>query len=134
MLKWKEEFTVGYDKFDNQHKEWIRIINKLEEVIKDDTIHPDILFDEVNNVFDEILDYTEFHFKNEEKDFEKSNYELIDEHKEIHEEFVANVKHEMSKFHAGEDERKTAKKIYDSLVEWLLRHIMGEDKKYSGKL
>lgn len=134
MVKWKDEFSVGYEKFDEQHKELIDILNSLEDIIKDKDLHSDLFYDHVNDILNEILDYTEYHFRSEEEVFEEKGYEFTEEHKDSHETFVINVKDEVSKFQSGKDEKKVAKNIYDTLVKWLFKHIMGEDKKYMNKL
>lgn len=134
MIKWKESFSVGIKQFDNEHKELIRFINKIEKLIKDDLLHADELYDELQIIFDEILDYTVFHFNNEEVVFEEKNYSNIEDHKNEHNIFIENVKDLMADFQLGQDEKKAATKIYDTLVEWLLKHILSTDKKYMTEL
>jgi len=134
MIKWQDKFSVGYELFDNQHKELIKIINSLEELIKDRDIHEDLLYDKINEIFNELLDYTVYHFTTEEEIFEKKGYELTEEHKNIHSEFVENVKEEISKFELGQNEKAVALEIYNNLIDWLMNHILGTDKKYMNKL
>ncbi|MDM8533154.1 bacteriohemerythrin [Clostridiaceae bacterium HSG29] len=134
MIKWQEKFSVGYEIFDDHHKELIRIINSLEELIKDKDIHEDLLYDKISEIFSELLDYTVYHFTTEEKIFEEKGYELAQEHKDIHNEFIESVKEEVSRFELGKNERVVALEIYNNLVDWLMNHILGTDKKYMNKL
>lgn len=134
MIKWQEKFSVGYKVFDDQHKELIRIINSLEEIIKEKDILDDMLYDKVNDIFSELLDYTVYHFTSEENLFEEKGYELTEEHKEVHKQFVESVKEEVGKFELGKDERAVALGIYNNLIDWLMQHILGTDKKYMNKL
>ena len=134
MIKWKDSYSVGYEVFDKQHQELIKLINKVESLIKNKDIDEDTLYDEVNAVFSEILDYTVYHFDTEETMFLEKNYLDRDEHKEAHTEFVDNVKDLVGTLEMGSEVREVAFKIYNTLVEWLIKHILGEDKKYMGKL
>jgi len=134
MIQWNSKFSVGYKIFDEQHIQLIEILNKVESLIKDKSIHNDLLYDRLNVLFSELVDYTVYHFETEEKVFDQKNYALADEHKEQHEIFVEKVKEELSSFRLGQDERKVALEIYNMLLDWLMNHIVGVDKKYMGKL
>ena len=134
MIQWNSKFSVGYKIFDEQHIQLIEILNKVESLIKDKSIHNDLLYDRLNVLFSELVDYTVYHFETEEKVFDQKNYALAAEHKEQHEIFVEKVKEELSSFRLGQDERKVALEIYNMLLDWLMNHIVGVDKKYMGKL
>lgn len=134
MIKWEEKFSVGYPLFDDQHKELIRILNNVADLIKDKQMHDDVLYDQLSLSFDELLKYTEYHFTSEEKLFEKANYAEAQRHKEEHAIFIENIKDLLSGFELGKDERKVALEIYNQLLDWLMMHIMDSDKKYVGKL
>jgi methyl-accepting chemotaxis protein/hemerythrin len=134
MIEWNEKFSVGYKVFDEQHMKLIEILNDVEALIKDKTIHNDLLYDRLNILFNELVDYTVYHFETEEKVFEQKNYPLADEHAELHRIFVEKVKEQLSGFKLGKDERKVALEIYNMLLDWLMNHIVGVDKKYIGKL
>ncbi|HKL41226.1 MAG TPA: bacteriohemerythrin [Clostridia bacterium] len=134
MIKWNEKFSVGYKVFDEQHIKLIEILNDVEFLIKDKSIHNDLLYDRLNVLFSELVDYTVYHFETEEKVFDQKSYPLAEEHKELHRIFVENVKEKLSGFKLGKDERKVALEIYNMLLDWLMNHIVGSDKKYMGKL
>jgi len=134
MIEWDDKFSVGYEVFDEQHIKLIEILNQVEALIKDKSIHSDLLYDRLTILFNELLDYTEYHFETEEKVFEQKNYKFIEEHKEEHNIFIENVKEKISSFKLGKDERKVALDIYNTLLDWLMNHILGVDKKYIGQL
>ncbi|BEP28003.1 bacteriohemerythrin [Helicovermis profundi] len=134
MIKWKETYSVGYELFDEQHKELIRLINKVEKLLKDKDIDEDSLFDNINGVFTEILDYTVYHFKSEEDVFKEKGYKNQKEHEESHKIFVENVLDLVGTFDTESETRDIAFKIYNTLVEWLIKHILGEDKLYMKEL
>lgn len=134
MIEWHEKFSVGYKIFDEQHMKLIEILNSVESLIKDKTIHNDLLYDRLNVLFNELVDYTVYHFETEERVFEQKDYPLAEEHGELHRIFVEKVKEQLSGFKLGKDERKVALEIYNMLLDWLMNHIVGADKKYIGKL
>lgn len=134
MVKWKDAYSVGYELFDQQHKELIDLINEIGELVKDNTVDHDSLYDEANEIIGKILNYTVYHFESEEEIFEKSGYALSQEHKDEHVIFVENVKVLVSDLNEDVDVKAVVLKIYETLVEWLIKHILNTDKKYMGTL
>ncbi len=122
-LKWKEEYSVGVDMFDEQHKVFFRIVSDLHEAItrgKEQTV--------LDDIFRQLVKYTEFHFESEERYFDEFHYEDAVEHKEAHAHLCKQI--------ADLKEKKEQQKLddpyelLDFLEDWLIEHIMGMDKKY----
>ena len=134
MLKWKDTYSVGYELFDEQHKELIGMINEIGELVKDKELDTEGLYESMTEVIGRLLNYTVYHFGAEEGIFDKNNYELTKEHKEAHAIFVENVKVLVSDLDENEDVKSVAFEIYETLVEWLLKHILDVDKKYMNQL
>ena len=127
FIKWRDEFSVGLEEIDNQHKELINMINEL---------YTSFMNKEHNSKIEEIVqrmtDYTVMHFSTEEKYFTAYNYVDSKEHIEQHKAFVEKVADFKSKL-----ENRTATltfKIISFLQEWLLNHILKEDTKYKPML
>lgn len=134
MLKWKDTYSVGYELFDEQHKELIGMINEIGELVKDKELDTEGLYESMTEIIGRLLNYTVYHFGAEEDVFAENNYELTEEHKETHAIFVENVKVLVSDLDENEDVRSVAFEIYETLVEWLLKHILDVDKKYMNQL
>lgn len=143
--------ALGINSIDKEHQTIIHIINHLLSQINS------------NNVYDfkrdilGLLEYSEKHFRHEEKLFEEFNYPQKEEHKEQHEIFIKKIHEFKSLFdnRGGElvlestplDEQLTelafaeaeeeneklviASNMTRYLFNWLINHILVEDKKYA---
>ena len=78
-------------------------------------------------MLDYLADYTDFHFKAEEKLQEEVGYPGITEHKKKHEEFKKTVAqlYEMLEKEGPTDEFTAA--VNEQVTEWLYGHIKGFD-------
>ena len=71
------ELILGIDSIDDQHKRIIQFYNKLVHSFNNDAC-------DAHLVLDELVNYTKFHFTNEEKFLEKINYPQFEEHQKKH--------------------------------------------------
>ncbi len=121
-LEWKDEYSVGVALIDEQHKMFVGIMNELYSAIvekKEKTV--------IDDVFKQLVAYTQFHFQTEERYFDEFKYEGAQEHKEAH----AKLRHQIAEL----EERKDGIfedpfLLMDFLEDWLVNHIMGMDKQY----
>jgi len=76
-----------------------------------------------------MIQYTDYHFTTEHKFFEKYNYPETEEHKKIHKSFVDKA----IELKEGVDSEKVTVSydIMNFLRQWLLEHILKEDKKFA---
>ncbi len=124
FFKWKEEYSVGVEKFDLQHKKIIQFLNQLYGAMEDKTSK-----EAVGKILDNMTIYAAMHFQTEEKYMKKYNYPGLDAHKQKHEDFVAKVLDFKEKFHEGS--LMLSLKVVNFLKSWLKEHIMGTDKEYT---
>ena len=124
LIKWRDSYSVGVEQFDNEHKTILRLINEMFEVVKDK--HDQI---SVNYEVDKLINYTKKHFRNEETALEQAEFELLDEHKAIHKRLVREAIDFKEKIENNTDGINSD--FYLFLRDWLLKHILEEDMKYS---
>ncbi|ADU67324.1 hemerythrin-like metal-binding protein [Desulfurispirillum indicum S5] len=124
FIVWNDELSVGIRRFDDQHKKLVSIINKLANAVKQGA-GKSVL----DNVFDELLDYTVTHFEDEISLMKKHGYHEAPQHQEIHDSLVRQVLKLKEKFDKGD--LLVATETLDFLRNWLFKHIRQEDKKYS---
>jgi hemerythrin len=74
------------------------------------------------------LNYAETHFADEEGYLTEVNYPYLDEQKDQHEDFIAEVQKSIEEFEAGNIEPISLARF---LKKWLLNHIAVYDKKYA---
>ena len=121
-LVWEPDLDTGINVIDAQHRRIVEMINRL------DAAQGAQRHDVVNEVVEELIDYTLFHFAFEETMIEEAGYPLTPEHRRIHDIFTAHVRELRERFRAGEDIGEELKQV---LANWLFRHIRSEDKAYS---
>jgi hemerythrin-like metal-binding protein len=119
-LVWKDEYSVGVELIDAQHKMFVGIVNELYEAIvtkKEKEV--------LDNIFKQLVAYTQFHFQTEERYFDEFQYEGADAHKAAHKDLINQVAElQQSKKDIMDDPFK----LMDFLEDWLIDHIMGMDK------
>lgn len=120
-----ESLVTGNELIDGQHKELIERINKLLILCENDKPAKR----EAINLLDYLMDYTEFHFGEEEKLQEKIAYPGLAEHKKKHEELINTVKElrEMLEEQEGPTDA-FVEQVNKNVTEWLYYHIKGFDR------
>lgn len=118
---WEPSFETGIDIIDSQHKRIVDYINALHEAMN--AKQPA----KVEEVLDQLVDYTITHFTFEESLMEKAGYLHFEAHKKVHEAFTNRILEYKQRYAAGED---VSKKLLSDLRIWLTNHIKQEDKNY----
>jgi hemerythrin len=123
-ITFDESLYTGNELIDGEHKELIDRVNKLVESCEKGT-------EKVTAVktLDFLMDYTEFHFADEEKLQKEEGYDKLDAHHEKHEEFKKAV--DELRDMLEEEEGPTAafvEAVNKNVINWLVEHIQGWDK------
>jgi hemerythrin-like metal-binding protein len=124
IIDWDSKLCVNIKIIDEQHKKLVDMVNALYDAMKEGKAK-DIL----GNLLTELASYTDYHFKTEEELFKKYNYSEAAAHKLEHDKLRKEVIDLKAKFDAGEM-IITVEVLY-FLKDWLGKHILGSDKKYS---
>lgn len=124
LINWDDSFSVNVNQIDMQHKNLVKMINELNEAMKQGK-GKDIMA----RIINDMMRYASTHFKLEEDYFDKFRYPDAENHKKEHAVFVEKV----TNFKEGFDEGKIflSISVLDYLSDWLQGHIKGTDKKYS---
>jgi len=126
MIKWDNKLSVNVEEIDEQHKNFINILNKISNAVNKKNIAEDL-----EKFLNELILYANFHFSTEEKYFDKFNYEGSKEHKAEHQQIKNKIKEFVSK-----KESKNADiyivyfDLLDFLADWLVNHLKNMDMKY----
>lgn len=128
IVQWDDKFNTGNFVIDYQHKRLVRMINELDEIRLHDELRPFLL----NLVFDEVREYTEYHFKTEEELMTSRNYSMISEHKKIHENFIHKLYYFKEQIEM--QNKEIDKQLCQFLKDWLFGHIANEDPKFISEL
>ena len=130
MIDWSDEkYSTGIDEIDKQHKKLIGIVNELHKSYLNNKAQ-----DTINDVFKELLDYTDYHFNTEEELMKKYNYFDLYNHQKSHEKFKEKIKNYQKRYYQsildGEDNESMFSNIIVFLVNWISVHIREVDKQY----
>jgi len=124
LLEWDDSFSVGILSIDKQHQKLITMINDLAEAMKQGKGK-----EITKKIIDDLTNYTSEHFTTEENLFYQYNYDETIEHLKEHKDFIERVKTFRTDFEAGKIGLSI--KLMHFLSDWLKKHILETDKKYS---
>jgi hemerythrin-like metal-binding protein len=127
LLAWDENFSVNIKELDDQHKIWIGLMNNLYDAINIGKGEQAL-----NIIIDEVIRYTVYHFEYEERLLKKYNYPDEPLHKKIHDEYALKVRELKNILDKGGVVKSTV--LLEQMKNWLVNHIIGSDKQYSGFL
>lgn len=121
FISWSDKFSIGVQQIDSQHKRLFDLVNSVYE-----HAHSDSAKDVITKSLNELIDYTEYHFSEEESFMLKQEYIRFDQHKLAHDNLREQVSEFKSAFAQGRGDITGFVKF---LFEWLTKHIMDQDKK-----
>lgn len=120
-IKWKREYNLGIKSIDNQHRHLVDLINKLEES-KDQENESKV----VHDIFYELVDYTKYHFKEEEVLLHSFQFDEVYEHEAQHKVLIKQIVEMLNLLKNGELE--IGEKLTSVLKNWLIKHVLHHDK------
>lgn len=124
LFTWKPEYSVHEARLDSDHQKLFRILNSVYENIMNSS-EVDCILPKVN----ELSEYTLYHFSSEEQYMKERGIPDIDDHIAKHREFTNKIEKLQKDYHNNDLE--TSKDLIIVLGEWLLQHVLKEDRKYS---
>jgi len=127
LFEWSDDYSVKVPSIDQQHKKLVGMLNELHDGMMGGagTAH-------LEGVLSGLIDYTAYHFAHEEELFATHGYPQAEEHTAEHKALVGQVVDYKRKFDAGEVSLNMELMMF--LKDWLIKHILGSDKAYSGHL
>ncbi len=125
-LAWRDEYSVGVESFDNDHKKLLELILRMFRVWQRQGEKNQ---QEAAKAIAELLEYTESHFGREEGVMKKHAFPGLEAHCKEHEEMKDKVKEFQVKF--TQDSSETSQDVLRYLQYWLINHINNTDKEYT---
>ncbi len=124
LFDWEAKYSVNIKEIDEQHKKLIGIINDLHDAMSKGKSN-----DVLSKVLQDLIDYTRVHFANEERIMNMHGYPDYAVHKAVHEDLVRQVTKFDKEFREGKFGLSI--QMMNFLKDWLSKHILETDKKYS---
>jgi len=125
VYEMKEEYKIGVESIDEQHKKLFELADKAYMLLKD-AFSLD-KYDKIVDILEELKEYTIFHFKSEEEYMESINYKRLFTQKIEHEKFIKDLDG-IDLRHLDQNQDDSLVKMLNFLNEWLTEHILGNDK------
>ena len=125
-ITWNNMYSVGIKNIDEQHQQLFKYLNKLNESLNSGERKKSI----ASEIINDLVLYTFYHFREEERIMEQYAYPACEEHKQKHDELTKKVLTYQGKLNAGK-KFICILELADFLSEWILKHILEMDKNYS---
>jgi len=126
IIEWKDKFSVHVDEMDRHHKKLLGYFAELQDEIKS----PDAIR-KIEDTLIALIDYTDFHFTEEERLLKAMSYPRLAVHINQHDYFTNEVKEMYKQFKLG---TLPSQSVLAFLSDWIINHILLEDFKYGEKM
>ena len=124
LFTWYDKYSVNNEELDGHHKILFAILNKLYE-----NCLANVNANRLDGIIEELISYSSYHFIAEEEHMRTCGCTDIDRHMLEHKAFTdrtLQLKQDVDK-----DDFEASKELIVFLGNWLLHHVMEEDRKYS---
>jgi len=124
LFQWDTTYSVNISVLDSQHRNLVSMVNELHQAMVEGSGK-----DKLGQILSDLIKYTQGHFAAEERLMQSHGYPDFDAHKSQHEALTATVLEFQRRFLANEIGLTV--EVMEFLKDWLVKHIMGSDKKYT---
>lgn len=127
LIEWSDKLSVGIQEIDEQHKVLVDLLNQLHQAI----LHHHGA-ETTGQIMNELCEYTKIHFAVEESILRILDYPDYAEHKDHHEQLLAQVQVLRRKMET--EDHSISFELLHFLKKWLTIHILEEDNAYTEHL
>ena len=121
-MQWNSTFSIGVEKIDDQHQRLFQLATQLEEELAGRQAA-----ETVGEALKLLVDYTSYHFKDEERLMAQINYPELETHRALHKQLIDKLRGILLDIRAGRP--LTVADLISVLYRWIVEHIEQEDKK-----
>lgn len=123
VIQWQQDFEIGIVEIDQQHHHLVDVTNQFGKLLSQDKID----LTELENVFNELVSYTQYHFQTEEKLM--ASVHIDERHcRQHHEEHIGFLQGVSTLHQEVASGQATSRDLFDFLINWLVYHILGTDR------
>jgi len=117
-MEWKDEYSVGNDLLDSQHRQLIELVGALGGSA------------DLGEVLDGLRRYGEAHFHTEEELLEAAHYPELERHRHYHNAFRTWINETAEAYKAGGASAPARGDVESYLRVWLANHLLVYDKAF----
>ncbi len=125
-----DEFKTGIDLVDEEHKILFDIIGRVHSTIEAELLHDK--FDPILDIIDELKNYTEIHFADEEAYMTEIGYDGLPYQQMLHQKFIDKL-NELDLDDVDDNQEEYLYDFLNFLQNWLINHILKVDKQIPQK-
>jgi len=126
VKEWSDEYLIGIDEIDAQHKRFFDAAHRL---------YDDILNCEGDKSVDEAVEflrkYAREHFQSEEAFMRKHHFPRFAEHQQLHVQFFETLEELVEDLKVFGPSQHLADRALEIAQDWLIDHIADEDQLYA---
>jgi len=128
LYQWSDEYTLGVEEIDKQHRRLIELADQVYLVLND----PWRLdkYNQILEVLGELKDYTIYHFKAEEEYMAKIGYKKRFSHAIEHNAFVEKL-NAVDLKEVDNAQEQYLRELLNFITDWIVTHIMKTDRLYT---
>lgn len=127
LINCNEQLRVGVQQLDEQHCRLVDIINLLHDALKDGQG-----LQAIQQTLQQLHEYTETHFRQEEGLLEEYGYPQLEEHRAAHHQLSLQLIRFQQEMQS--EPQMTKHHLLQFLLDWLISHIKSEDRAYGSFL
>mgnify|MGYP003599051655 FL=1 len=120
-FEWADDMVIDNGPIDQDHQALVRQVNELHTATSEGRGH-----EVVGRLLDELIRDTVEHIRREEQEMARMGYPRLVQHKQGHDQFVADLQGLQRKFEGGSS--TVASQLSTVLRDWLSLHIRRYDK------
>ena len=120
-FEWDDSFKIGFREIDLHHRRLFELFQKTHDGFINGVPN-------LGPIFDELFDYTRYHFKSEEVWMIDKFYPEVEKHKREHDSFLCRVNKSRESFKSGQE--YLSMETLTFLREWIVGHILSTDAEF----
>jgi hemerythrin len=121
MIEWNESFSSGIEEVDNQHKELIKLIQRLK-ITQEKRLPKEFVL----RILQETAKYSEYHFISEENLMLVTKYPDFKRHESEHKKLLHSLAYKIKSY---QDDLEPLASLITFLTNWFTSHTREEDAK-----
>jgi hemerythrin-like metal-binding protein len=127
LMRWSDCYSVGVKNLDEQHAEFIELMNELESSMQQGQIQSN-----VGSLLSRLMTHAHEHFSTEERLMETAGFPGLAMHRVEHQALLFDV--EEFAIHFKQGDHAVGIELLNFLRGWLINHLQQMDQKYSAWL
>ena len=120
-----DEFKTGVDIIDEEHQKLFEIVGNVHKAIAAELLHDK--FDVILDILDELKEYTQVHFADEENYMREIGYDGLAYQEILHQNFIDKL-NELDLDDVDDNQESYLYEVLGFLQNWLVNHILKVDK------